>query len=61
MNKRELLEAIKDVPDNMDIFIEKTDDEFHLSGLNSATVKLCTFSDGKLKGKENCLVLSDEF
>jgi len=55
----ELKAIIKDKPGAMMVMIEQTDNEFNLSLLNSAEVKTCDFVDGKLKAKEDCLVLSD--
>lgn len=60
MTKKQLIEKMKDFPDNMDIFIEKTNDEFHFSLLENALTKKVSFSDGKLKGKEKVIVLTDE-
>lgn len=63
MTVKELKEKIKDLPDSTDVMIEKTNDEFHLSLLEKAEVKECTFAEEsslKVLGKEKCLVLSDE-
>jgi hypothetical protein len=59
MTVKELKYLMNDLPDHLEVMIEKTDQEFNLSLLISAEIKECTFSDGKLKAKDNCLVLSD--
>lgn len=63
MTKKELIELIKDVPEDMDIFITKTNTEFGHSLLESAKVEEVTFSeglDGGPEAKDNVLVLSDD-
>jgi hypothetical protein len=60
MTVGELKEKLNSIPDNMDVMIEKIDQEFNLSLLENAEVKKCTFRDGKVWAKDDCLVLSDE-
>lgn len=60
MTVKQLKEAIKDAPDDMDVFIEKTNDEHQLTLLEKAVVMEVQFSDGKLKAHDDSVVLSDE-
>ncbi len=61
MNIKELKEKIKDLPDLMDVFLDKDDGEFSLQLLERAEVKDCKFTgDGVQTTREKCLVLTDE-
>lgn len=60
MTVKQLKKAIEDLPDNMDVMIEKYEDEFNIHLLESATVKICKFIGEKVEPKEKCLILSDE-
>lgn len=63
MTKKQLTEKLKDVPEDMDIFIQQTNTEFGLSLLEFAEVKVVTFTEGiegGLKAKDKVCVLSDE-
>lgn len=59
MNIKELKYKIKDLPDNMDVMIEQTNNEFRCTVANEANVLELTFSDGELKGSDICLLISD--
>lgn len=59
MNVKELKEKIKDLPDNMDVFIEQTNDEFRCSIVNQVNVLELTFTDDDLKGSEVCVLITD--
>lgn len=61
MTIKELKEKIKDLPDLMDVFLDKDNGEFSLQLLERAEVKNCKFTgDGCLTSTEKCLVLTDE-
>ena len=60
MTVKQLKEAIKDLPDNMDVFIEQNDYDHRISLANTAEVKNVKFSDRRLKAEDKCLILSDE-
>lgn len=63
MTVKDLKKIIESLPDNMDVVIEKVNDEFNLSLLEKAEVKECTFSEdehSEVSAKEDCLVLSDD-
>lgn len=59
MNVKELKEKIKDLPDNMDVFIEQTNDEFRCSIVKDVNVLELMFTDDKLKGSEICVLITD--
>jgi hypothetical protein len=59
MTVKELKEKIKDLPDNLDVFISQNNDEFEFSLLNGAVVGELPFSDDDLKASEDCLLLRD--
>ncbi len=56
----ELKEAIKDLPDNMDVFIEKSNGDFSYALVEMAKPKTILFLDADLKGSDYCFVLTDE-
>lgn len=63
MTKKQLIEKLKDVPDDMDIFLQQTNTEFSFSLLEFAEVKVATFTEGiegGLKATDKVCVLSDE-
>lgn len=61
MTVKELKNKIKDFPDDMDVMIEKNNDEFHFGLLQSAKSQEVIFESGDNKDAEiECLVLSDE-
>ena len=61
MTVKQLKDAIKDFPDDMDVMIEKTDDEFHFGLLESAQIKEVTFqSSEEEEAEQGVVVLSDE-
>lgn len=63
MNVRELKEKLNKYPDAMDVFIEKQNDDFHFSLLDSVSEQEITFTGAGIKKKDEakdmCLVLSD--
>lgn len=59
MNIKELKQKIKDLPDNMDVMIEQTNDEFRCSMANEANHVELTYSDGELKANAMCLLITD--
>jgi len=61
MTVKELKALLNKFPDHMDVLIEQTNTEFQFSLLEKAEIRNVTFSDGKLKAKDNCIVLTDEF
>jgi hypothetical protein len=61
MNIKELKEKIANLPDHMDVFIEQTDLEYPKSMAQNADVKELVFQDGRLKAKDECFVITDEF
>lgn len=60
MTKEQLIKKLEGVPDNMDIFIKKTDLEFEYSLLETVKVKKIKFSNGELKAYEKVIILTDE-
>ncbi|MFA6057259.1 MAG: hypothetical protein WC756_03595 [Taibaiella sp.] len=60
MTVKQLRELIKDLPEDLDVFIEQTNDEYRYSMLEGVSLTEITFADGKLKAEEMCLVLTDE-
>lgn len=60
MNVKELKVLLEGKPDNMDVFIHQTNDEFNCSLLENANVKNMKFVDGKLVGYDDCLILTDD-
>ena len=64
MTVKQLKEAIKDLPDDMNVMIHQTWDESPLSESETATVRLVTFAGEDFEpedyGKRDCLVISDE-
>jgi hypothetical protein len=60
MIAKELKALLENVPDNMDIFIEKFDDDFGCSLANQAKVKSVGMRDGKLYAEVDVFVISDE-
>lgn len=63
MNIRELKEIIKDLPDNMDVFIDERISEFTYGLVNSAIVKKINMKedpDGEVLATEKVLLLSEE-
>lgn len=65
MTIKQLKEAIKDLPDNMDVMIHQTWDESPMSMVEQITVQDVTFGsediDEKEWATEKCLVLTDDF
>ena len=59
MNVKELKEKIKDLPDNMDVFIEQTNTGFETSLAEQVKVTCIVFTDDELKGEEDCLLIRD--
>lgn len=63
MNVKELKAKLSKLPDHMEVVISQTDDQFPINTIESAKVKLCSFSEepgGPVLAKDKCLVLSDE-
>lgn len=61
MTIKDLKNKIKDLPDNMEVLINQTDDQFNYSGLNSVTEVDVRFSDGDTYAYDKSIILSDEF
>lgn len=62
MNIKELKEAIKDLPDNMDVMIEQTNDESRYGMANEVEVENVKFQDGdndEVFAEVDCLVIRD--
>lgn len=62
MNVKELKAAIADLPDDMDVMIEQTNDESRYGLANEAEVELVKFQDGdndEVFAEEDCLVIRD--
>jgi len=61
MTIKELKAKIKDLPDNMDVMIVQTSEEFKYSLCEIAIVKDVNFSEGDVvMATDKCLVISDE-
>lgn len=63
MNIKELKAAIADLPDNMDVMIEQTNDESRYGLANEAEVENVVFGDEDIPkeewANEDCLVIRD--
>lgn len=62
MTVRELKAIINDLPDNMDVMFEQTNDEFRYSMANEAVVLELNFRespDGPVLAATDCLVITD--
>ncbi len=60
---KELKEKIKDLPDNMDVFIKQENTEFGFSNVEKAEVITAGFSEepgGKVLAKDKVFILTDE-
>jgi len=63
MNVKQLKIAIKDLPDNMDVFVAERKTEFAYGLVNSARVKKINFveePDGEVLAQDNVLILDEE-
>ena len=65
MNIKQLKEKIKNLPDNMDVFMDErlTDDDFKYGLVNSGDVKNIAFSESESHGalaNIDCFILSEE-
>jgi len=60
MNAGQLKKLIENVPDNMDVMIEQMNTEYQFSLAGTAEIRTVKFSDGKLKAKDDCFVITDE-
>lgn len=63
MNVKELIEILKDKPDNMQVFVAERKTEFTYGLVNSAKVKkinLVDYPDGEVIARENVLLLDEE-
>lgn len=62
MNVKELKEAIKYLPDNMDVMIEQTNDEGRFGMANEVKVELVKFQDGdsdEIFAELDCVIIRD--
>lgn len=63
MTVRELKEKLNKLDDNLEVFIEKTDDEFEYTLINSVSVKEVLFSKGdgnpETEAYDNVIIISD--
>lgn len=64
MTIKELKQAINDLPDNMDVMVYQTNDEYGFSLSETAQVQPVQFQDEEVPEDEwptvDCLVISDE-
>ena len=63
MTVKELIQQLKNYPDNMDVFIAERKTEFAYGLLNSAYAKEINFSeepDGEVMSRDRVLVLDEE-
>jgi len=63
MSIRELKQIIKDMPDEMDVFIGERKTEFTYGLVNSAVIREINFKedpDGEVLAREKVLILSEE-
>jgi len=62
MTIKELKAKIKDLPDNMDVMIVKSNDEFKYSLCETANTEEVNFGEehGVVMATDACLVISDE-
>lgn len=63
MNIKELKQKIKNLPDNMEVFVTERKTEFKYGLVNSAKVRKINFIDdlhGEVLAKDNVLVLDEE-
>ena len=63
MTKKELIEKLAPYPDNMDVFIEKTLDDFQYSLVSDISVKEVKYSDNGIEpiAYDECIIISDEY
>ena len=64
MKNKVLIEELKKLPENMDVVIEKINDEFKIGEIETIEVREIGFSESndlKPLCKEKCIVLSDIF
>lgn len=61
MTIKQLKEKLKDIPDNMDVFIEKSDGEYWYQLVEFAGVQKLQFEDGEMKSLDDVFVISDDF
>lgn len=59
MTKKEFLDAIKDFPDSMEMFVDNRDPDadFQMELVDSVSIKKVVFSDGSLKAKDDVIVI----
>lgn len=64
MTIKELKNAIKDLPDHMDVLIHQEDDESHFSMSQTHEVRKITFQDEEMDPEEwaelECFCITDE-
>ena len=63
MTIKELREKIKDLPDNMDVFVDERLTEFRYGLVNTAEVKEINFMeepDGEVLSRDKVLVLTED-
>lgn len=60
MTKKQLIEKLKDFPDDMDVFIEQTNVLYNVNLLEKAEIRKVCFSDEHLKAEVPVIVLTDE-
>lgn len=59
MTIKELKEKIKDMPDNLDVFIERSgDDEYRYNMAETAVFRKVKFYDEDLEGEANVFIIS---
>lgn len=60
MTIKQLKEKIKELPDNMEVFIEKENGDFAYTIVEEAEVKKLKFSDGTLIAHDEVFLITDE-
>lgn len=63
MNVKQLKEAIKDLPDHLDVFVAERKTEFAYGLVNTTTVREINFMeepDGEVLSRDKVLVLDEE-
>lgn len=60
MTVLQLKKALENMPDNMDVFIKQSDEDFIHSLSMSVEKKFIKFSDGEVSANAEVVIISDE-
>lgn len=61
MTKAELIKALENVPDNMDIFVDMYSCDEEISMVQTGEITTVVFKDGRLKAEDKVFLISCEF